>query len=127
MILVIGGAYQGKRAFIKERWKISDEEILDGATKKLAEANDNTKAVVNYQEIIRAQIAAGENPQKAAADLLLPGRDLIVSCDEVGMGIVPINKEDRDYRESVGRTLCALTGEATEVWRIYCGIPERIK
>ena len=47
--------------------------------------------------------------------------------DEVGCGIVPLSREDRDYREAVGRAGQKLAEAAREVWRIQCGIPVRIK
>jgi alpha-ribazole phosphatase len=53
--------------------------------------------------------------------------DLILICDEVGNGIVPVEKSERDYRECVGRVLCMLAKEADSVERVQCGIPHRIK
>ena len=54
-----------------------------------------------------------------------PGGVLI--CDEVGCGVTPLAREDRDWREQVGRTCCRLAAEAEAVYRVYCGLGVRIK
>ena len=50
-----------------------------------------------------------------------------IICDEVGSGIVPIDKNMRDYRELVGRVLCRLAQKSDEMERITCGVGMRIK
>ena len=50
-----------------------------------------------------------------------------VICDEVGCGVTPLAREDRDWREQVGRTCCRLAAEAEAVYRVYCGLGVRIK
>ena len=47
--------------------------------------------------------------------------------DEIGNGIVPMEHEEREYRELTGRLLCELANKADRVERIVCGIGERIK
>ena len=46
---------------------------------------------------------------------------------EVGSGVVPIDTNDREYREAVGRALCVIAQEAESVIRCVCGIGVRIK
>ena len=53
--------------------------------------------------------------------------DFVVICNSVGGGLVPIERFDREWRELVGRTCCALAAESSEVWRIFCGLPQRLK
>ncbi len=48
-------------------------------------------------------------------------------CDEVGGGVTPLDREDRDWRELVGRTCCALAETAEAVYRVHCGLGVRIK
>ena len=47
--------------------------------------------------------------------------------DEVGCGIVPVERLERDYREAVGRAGQLLAQNASQVFRVICGIPVRIK
>ena len=51
----------------------------------------------------------------------------VITCDEIGCGIVPLEKSDRDYRENVGRIMCRVVERAEHVERLICGIPQRLK
>ena len=48
-------------------------------------------------------------------------------CDELGCGVVPMDDEDRAWRERTGRLLCDLAAKADRVDRVFCGIPMRLK
>ena len=50
----------------------------------------------------------------------------VIISDEVGCGVIPLDKFDREWRECVGRELCGLAADADEVWRVNCGIGQRI-
>ena len=52
---------------------------------------------------------------------------ITIACDEVGGGVVPIDKGDLEYREAVGRICCELAAMAEEMERVYCGIPTILK
>ena len=69
------------------------------------------------QEITR------ENPDLTAAEI----PDAIVICDELGCGVVPMDYEDRAWRERTGRLLSDLAANASRVDRVFCGIPMRLK
>ena len=113
MILVIGGRASGKLDYIRSLGYQDDE---------IAEARlDERPVLYGLQELLR------QKPE-AAAQLLpeLKGKEVVV-CDEVGLGIVPLDKEDRAYREAVGRLCVQLAREAEQVVRLVCGIPQVIK
>ena len=59
--------------------------------------------------------------------LLRHGDGLIVISDEVGNGVVPVDKDEREYRERVGRCLIRIAEAASRVERIMCGLGQRIK
>ncbi|MBQ2910721.1 MAG: bifunctional adenosylcobinamide kinase/adenosylcobinamide-phosphate guanylyltransferase, partial [Clostridia bacterium] len=48
-------------------------------------------------------------------------------ADEIGCGIIPLEKSDRIYREALGRFLCDLAAISDTVIRVTCGIPTFIK
>lgn len=58
---------------------------------------------------------------------VLAQHPLLITMDEVGYGIVPLERRDRDYREAVGRAGQRLATEAVAVYRVICGIPTQIK
>lgn len=51
----------------------------------------------------------------------------MVVCREVGCGVVPMDRGDRDRREAVGRLCCDLAREAEAVYRLQCGLAMRLK
>ena len=53
--------------------------------------------------------------------------DCIVICNEVGCGVVPMLKEEREYREQVGRMQVILAKSSESVERVICGIEQKIK
>ena len=113
MILIIGGRAQGKRRFAEENFGVTS--YSDGA---LGEEN----AVVNLHEAVRHGVRKEEIDAYLAAH-----PDAVIICDEVGCGIVPMAREEREWRENVGRLCTYLAGRADSVWRVFCGIGEKIK
>ena len=63
----------------------------------------------------------------SALEEWLASGDRIVCCDEVGLGVVPVDRAEREYRDEVGKTLCALAARAERVYRVIAGIGQRIK
>ena len=52
---------------------------------------------------------------------------MILICDEVGCGVVPVEPAQRARREAVGRLCCRLAERAERVERIFCGLPMVLK
>ena len=124
MILVFGGAYNGKLAFVKEKYSIKDEEIFFCKDEEL---NLDKKVICGLHIFIKNCILRGID----ALDVLEKNIDIledkIIICDEIGSGIVPMEKLDREYREECGRGLQFLTKKATTVSRIFFGLEEILK
>lgn len=107
MILIIGGSFQGKKAYAAQ---------ICGGKMVLAD----------FQDRIRAVLEAGENPEMFTRQVLADP-PAVITLDEVGCGIVPLEKAERDYREAVGHAGQMLAAAAEEVYRVQCGIASRIK
>ena len=60
-------------------------------------------------------------------DIYEANPDIILICDEGGGGIVPLKKEDRIYREAVGRALCCAVKKSDRVEQVMCGIGQCLK
>ncbi len=117
MDLIIGGYKQGKRAYAKERYANRNVEILD-----------------DLHLWIQEQIKSGALAETCAREVLRrndlavqKGKTLVVICDEVGNGLVPVEQEERTYRDMVGQVLILLAKEAKGVTRVICGIGQKIK
>lgn len=110
MILIIGGSYQGKTAY--------------------ARANFPEYRYLNQIHLfVKKRLDEGKKPDAIMAeilDIIKEGEWAIIS-DEIGNGVVPLEPEDRRWREITGSILTALAKEATEVHRVVCGIGQRIK
>lgn len=136
MELYIGGINQGKLAYVLNRYKLcmespylcdgafcSKEEILskpyinhfhDFIKRLLQEQDVNEGATTGYMEDFLEEFFQ-KNPKA------------VVISNEVGYGIVPMDRKDRIFRETVGRCLCRIAARATRVERIVCGLGMVIK
>lgn len=120
MKLYIGGFGQGKAAFVKRTENIT--ELFEGG-------QDNIKLIKNYKAINKLNLLI-KRLLKEKADVIGFVESLeaeVIICDEVGNGIVPIEKEEEEYREYVGRSCCILAEKSESVIRIFCGVGQVIK
>lgn len=104
MILIIGGLSQGKREYAAKLWP--EKKIVAGLQEKLRGVTDGRA----FAETLLAQYA-----------------DAVLICDEIGCGVVPLDPEERRWREETGRCLAALAAAAAEVHRVCCGLGMRLK
>ena len=134
MILVIGGSQQGKLKWAMQNFGYMPEQVLNGCDLVLQPEQPLPVAgfqVLNHLEgllgnALKQGWQSGELLALQTSLLQLP-EDFVVICNSVGGGLVPIERFDREWRELVGRTCCALAAESSEVWRIFCGLPQRLK
>ena len=108
MKLVVGGAACGKESFAKS--------ICNG-----------NRIRRDYHCIIRKQLADGLDPVEEAESLYQMEPEAIIVTDEVGNGVIPVDAFEREYRRAAGRTHCRLAELSDEVYRVICGIGQRIK
>ena len=126
MILIIGGSYQGKLDFARQRFSLADDDIqlCDEAT----DALDFSRHCIAYiDRFALNRVRAGVEPAQAlGAD---PGlyEDAVFIANDVSGGVVPMDPVLRAWREACGRMNLSLANEADEVWRLFCGIPQRVK
>lgn len=130
MILIIGGYSQGKAAFAKRLFKIETEDSFeqqraDGKNDSLQDAFKKP-VIIGFHHYIGRILEQNQDVQ-AFTSLVIEAGPQIVVMDEVGYGIVPMEKKDRSYREAVGRAGQMLAAEADIVYRVVCGIGTRIK
>ena len=116
MILVIGGAGQGKLDWALRTTGLTEAEVsCDPRTPR--------PILTGLAQWLRGE----ENPMPALEALIERYPQAVILCDEVGCGVVPMDSADRAWRERVGRTCCALAERADRVVRLYCGIATTIK
>lgn len=113
MILVIGGAASGKRAYVQSLG-YAETDFADAVL-------DERPVVYNVQDMAFA------DPDGAMALLAPLLSKEVVICNEVGSGVVPVDRRERAAREAAGRLCILLARQAGRVVRLVCGIPIVIK
>ena len=114
MILIVGGRAAGKRALAASLGYSEDQMSCDPV--------QDAPVIFDAQEAARG-LDKGQLAELADA---LAQREVII-CTEVGAGVVPIDPEERAFRESAGSLTVALADRATCVVRVVCGIPQVLK
>ena len=126
MELYIGGYAQGKLTYVRKKYpkaQIYDENNWQ----QLAAYTGQTVVCNHLHRIIAAELAEGKTQAEILAELQDVRQRYEKFCDEIGNGIVPIEKAERDYREVTGRILTVLAEQAETVTRILCGLGQCIK
>lgn len=126
MKLVIGGSFQGKKRYASTQYQVSEDQWADGSTCDM-EKVFSAGAVDHFHEFIRNQMNLKKNLMEMTQEIIKRNPNLILVTDEVGYGIVPMKKEEREWREACGRVCTILASEADEVVRVCCGIGTKIK
>lgn len=125
MIFVIGGAYQGKTDFVREYFKVDKHDIIDGESCNLNSIYQ-AKVINHFHELIKRIMAAEDDLNGTIDKLINENKNVIIITTEIGCGLVPIDKFERHYRETVGRVCCKIAKSADQVYRLQCGLSTKI-
>lgn len=102
MILVVGGMASGKRTFAQG---------LGAAPERMAfDVHERVRDGADVDMLVE-ELSAME----------------VVTCAEVGSGVVPVDAAERAWRDQVGRLSAELARRADTVVRMVCGIPVILK
>lgn len=124
MIMIIGGAYQGKYSYAKQ-WVEEENRWIDGET---CEYDDIFKCGgINHFHLFVKRFMGSEAFTKLVQKLQEKNPEIVIVTDELGLGVVPVDASDRAWREKTGRIGTALAADAAEVHRVVCGIGMVIK
>lgn len=122
MILIIGGEAQGKRTFASS---LFDKEPII-ADCSVCEPKDIMTAdlIISYHELIRRYT---DKAEEITEELCKNNPEAVITLNEIGCGIIPIEKREREYREAAGKSGCIIAERAKEVYRLFCGKATKIK
>lgn len=126
MKLVIGGAFQGKKEYVKKQFAVSQEAMIDG---KDAEYQDifTCACIYHFHEWVKKGLEKNWDFENLLDELMKKNPELIVVSNELGYGVVPVSAFDRKYRECTGRICTRLAEESQQVIRVVCGLGTVIK
>ena len=153
MELYIGGFAQGKLEYVqnkKAEEAISIAMVIDCAQSdyqktlqsidnKIKNENADVNNIANVNDIViinhlhlwvKDLLSEGMEESAVQSTILswvATHPNTILICDELGNGIVPLEKMDRIWREQTGRLMIELAKQAERVERILCGLGQRLK
>ena len=125
MILVFGGAYNGKLDFVKDKFNINDKDIFH--INDELEIDFSKKVIRNFQKLTYNMSLHNNDVKEYLEKNISLLEDKIIISDDISEGIVPLKKEDRIWRETNGKALQYLSLNAKSIYRVFCGIPMVIK
>lgn len=126
MILVFGGAYQGKLDFVKDEFSIGEKDVFYCDTSE--ELDYSKRVIYGLEAWILNQVKRGKT-EKEILEACNPDKlkESIVICTDISQGIVPLDRNQRFARETTGRAMVALSKEAESVYRVFCGLSQKLK
>lgn len=132
MQVYIGGAYNGKRAYVRKLLVEQQVQWIECADyKELPKANAQTIVLAGVEAFVEHHLHSPEEQVIEDFMKLLhtyrAQSDVFVIVTENGRGIVPILAETRELRDRCGRLCQQIFKEATTVTRIWYGLTESLK
>lgn len=124
MNLIIGGAYQGKLEFAINKYQ---KDIIADGNVCILEDTYSCGILNNFQNLVKRYFHTLDETIQYLDTLLDKNPSVVIISTEVGCGIVPIEKSDRDYRELIGRVSCEVSKRADTVERVFCGLGVTLK
>jgi len=120
MVLIIGGAYQGKLDFAKEEFGFSEDQVFTCSGGEI----DFSRPCINAIE----EFTYGcEDPVAYFRCHKEKWKDAVLICQDMSGGVVPLGADMRTWRQKNGRLCQYLSKEADRVSRIFCGLEQRLK
>ena len=120
MVLIIGGAWQGKLEFAKREFHLKDSDIYTCSGAEI----DFSKPCIDRLEVFtetRTDALSFFQAHRAEWE------DAILICQDIFCGVVPVDDTLRQWRQETGRLCQYLTKHADAVSRIFCGLEQRLK
>ncbi len=122
MVLIFGGKYQGKVDYALEKYNLTEGDVFRCTD---TDVDYSKKIIADLQEYIwQCTLRGIEAKEELDWERL---EDKILICDDVSQGLVPMDKDEREFREMVGRTLTFGGRRAKEVIRVFCGLGNKVK
>ena len=124
MKLIIGGAYQGKTLYAKEKFSLSDNSIFRCCGKEI---DFSKKCIDNIEDFTRMCVENNIDAVQYFKAHCQQWQDNIIICRDIFCGVVPLGADNRRWRQETGRLCQYLSQEAESVVRIFCGLEQKLK
>ena len=124
MILILGGAYQGKRSYAQEKFHLKDEEVY---TCQGTEIDFSKPCIAKLEEFVYACVQEQKDALSYFRDHEAQWENSILICQDLFCGVVPLGADLRAWRQNTGLLCQYLAKRAESVTRIYCGLEQKLK
>ncbi len=125
MVLIIGGAYQGKLDFAKRQYGVSDAQVFTCTEENGIDFG--ARCIDKLEEFTLWCVRTGEDATAVFRSNRSAWEDSILICQDIFCGVVPMGADMRAWREMTGRLCAYLSNEAQSVSRIFCGLEQKLK
>ena len=134
MQVILGGAYNGKRQYVHEQLaNVANEHlhIFEGEIPEQLFTTEDYVVIGGFEKIVEPLLHKEE--LQVAAELYTKLRklsdttNLICICTDMSRGIVPLDKKERQLRDTCGRLYQQFCANSETVVRIWYGIPQQLK
>ena len=122
MMLMVGGMSQGKLPYALAMTGFTKDDVAETFADALVKP-----IFYDLHTAVRHAMEEGLDPASLMREVTEKNPDVLVICDEIGCGVVPIDPFEREWRDQVGRICCDIAKNAVRVERIICGLPQRLK
>lgn len=131
MTLIIGGAFQGKLEYVLSNFNITKGDIANSENDSIEEIFSK-KCINSFHVLIRRliyenNIDSEKEIEKLIFDKLEKSKVEIIISNEVGSGIIPVEKKEVLFREATGHILSKIAKLSHKVIKIDFGIGRVIK
>lgn len=126
MRVIIGGAHNGKRDYVKKQLEYEKKAAVVWVEGDLPTAGQAFIVVSGLEK----WLTNFQGSEEEAIELVmnaLKERESIVILTDISRGIVPMDAETRALRDRCGRLYQKIMTQAEEVIQIWYGIPKTIK
>lgn len=125
MIFICGGEAQGKISYAINNLGVREEDITDGES--CGFDINSAVCINNFHLLIKRAGEHGMNTAEYTQKLIEKNPDAVIISNEIGCGIIPLEKTERIWRENAGRAGCIIAEKSDRVIRVICGIGTVIK
>lgn len=135
MYVILGGAHNGKRKYAEKLIaQLPEKELIvcEGKLPRMEDVKENRRYLIsNFEQIILPHL---HEPEENAAQQIFgqitqinAHAEVFCICTDTSRGVVPLEKEARQLRDTCGRLYQKLCTEAQTVIRVWYGIPQILK
>ena len=135
MFIILGGAHNGKRAYVEDLVaQLPTKELVkyEGALPRIEEVTGDKRFIIsNFEQIVLPHL---HQPEDQVAQQIFERiaeiserAEVFCICTDTSRGVVPLEKEARQLRDTCGRLYQKLCGEGHTVVRVWYGIPQILK